>query len=68
MVLPNSKIHNGCVRVDDVGYGFGGKHVDWFVAKESNYEFLDSKDSFDKVSVFSGTASNGQKCKILNYN
>ena len=62
MKLPNSKVHNGCVRVDDTGYILGKKHIDWFVAKESNYEFLDGRYSVDKVTVYEG-----QNCPLLNY-
>ncbi|RGB26255.1 hypothetical protein C1646_674949 [Rhizophagus diaphanus] len=67
MKLPNSKVHNGCVKVDDKGFGFGGKHIDWFVARESNYKFLINKDPFTNVVVSNGTLPNGQKCAILNY-
>lgn len=67
MKLPNSKVHNGCVKVDDKGFGFGGKHIDWFVAKESNYKALIAKDPFTNVKVFNGTLPNGQKCVLLKY-
>jgi 3D (Asp-Asp-Asp) domain-containing protein len=67
MKLPNNKIHNGCVKVGDTGFGFGGKHIDWFVTSESNYETLTKKDPFTNVAVFNGTLPNGQKCSLLNY-
>ncbi|GBB83548.1 hypothetical protein RclHR1_10240009 [Rhizophagus clarus] len=59
--LPGGQRHNGCVKVDDTGHGFGGKHIDWFVATESIYTFLDNRKTIDNVQVFEG------KCTILNY-
>ncbi|RIA91585.1 hypothetical protein C1645_875354 [Glomus cerebriforme] len=67
IILPNSKVHNGCVKVDDKGFEFGKKHIDWFVAKKSNYDTLTKKNTFTSVSVFNGTSPNGQKCSLLNY-
>ncbi|GES95634.1 carbohydrate-binding module family 50 protein [Rhizophagus clarus] len=67
MLLPNGKTHNGCVKADDTGDSFGGKHIDWFVARESNFEFLTNRDPFESVSVFNGTLPNGQNCALLNY-
>ncbi|GBB83547.1 hypothetical protein RclHR1_10240008 [Rhizophagus clarus] len=55
MLLPNGKTHNGCVKADDTGDSFGGKHIDWFVARESNFEFLTNRDPFESVSVFNDT-------------
>ncbi|CAG8499524.1 6668_t:CDS:2, partial [Funneliformis mosseae] len=56
IVLPNGKTHNGCLRVDDEGFSFGKKHIDWFVAKKSNFNALIKKNSFSSVEVFSGTS------------
>ncbi|CAF4821997.1 unnamed protein product [Rotaria sp. Silwood1] len=40
IVLANGKIHNGCVRVDDVSWSFDGNHIDFYVLRKSNYEML----------------------------
>src|ERR1043166_802223 len=34
VVLPSGERHNGCLKVQDKGFGFGGRHIDWFVARE----------------------------------
>lgn len=67
LTLPGGQRHNGCVKVDDTGHGFGGKHIDFFVATESIYNFLDNKKSINNVQVFSGISPTGKKCTILNY-
>ena len=36
----DGKRHNGCVRVDDVGYGLDNDHIDFYVLRKSNYEKL----------------------------
>ena len=38
--LPNKLKHNGCVRVDDVSWSFGGNHIDFYVLEKSIYERL----------------------------
>jgi 3D (Asp-Asp-Asp) domain-containing protein len=65
--LPGGKKHNGCVKVDDTGHGFGGKHIDWFVATQSNYKILDKQKRISNVQVFEGTSPDGKKCTLLNY-
>jgi hypothetical protein len=49
VILPSGESHNGCLKVQDEGYGFGGKHIDWFVVSESNYEILDNKLNLTKL-------------------
>jgi len=61
VILPRGERHNGCLKVQDEGFGFGGKHIDWFVAKESNFEKLDKKLNLSKIDIFSA------KCNILKY-
>lgn len=61
IVLPNNKTHNGCVRVDDKGYGFGKCHIDFFVLKYINYEYLQKHLNKDKV------LAKITKCSIINY-
>ncbi|KAI9321441.1 hypothetical protein BX666DRAFT_1851034 [Dichotomocladium elegans] len=58
--LPNGKVHNGCVRVDDQGWSFEGCQLDFFVLEFAAYRILD-KTLSDKVSV------QQKDCKILNY-
>lgn len=43
LTLPNGKIHNGCLRVDDVGWSFGDNRIDFYVLQKSNYEQLSSQ-------------------------
>jgi len=57
---PGGKIHNGCVRVADTGYGFGANHCDWFVASLENYEFLKSK-------VAENSEIKETPCQVLKY-
>lgn len=59
--LPNNKTHNGCVRVDDTGYGFGKCHIDFFVLRYTYYKHLQKYMKKDKVF------SKIEDCKILNY-
>ena len=33
-------VHNGCVRVDDVGWGLDANHLDFFVGRRANYDAL----------------------------
>lgn len=60
--LPSGETFNGCVIADDRGHGFGGRHIDWFVAKETNFDKLDAKLNLNFVTVF-----NAPNCKVLNY-
>ncbi|KAI8881964.1 hypothetical protein K501DRAFT_324214 [Backusella circina FSU 941] len=39
--LPDGKVHNGCVRVDDKGWSFGKCQLDFFVLQFSAYQILD---------------------------
>ncbi len=32
----DGKLHNGCVRVDDVGWNFGDNHIEFYVLQKSN--------------------------------
>jgi len=59
--LPSGETHNGCVIADDNGHGLGRRHIDWFVAKETNYDILDRKN-INNVKVL-----NAANCKILKY-
>lgn len=61
IILPNNKSHNGCVRIDDNGYGFGKCHIDFFVLKYINYEYLQKHLNKDKV------LAKITKCNIINY-
>lgn len=40
LVLPDGKTHNGCVRVDDQGWGLDSCHIDFFVLQFSAYRDL----------------------------
>ncbi|KAI8063697.1 uncharacterized protein B0P05DRAFT_640194 [Gilbertella persicaria] len=59
--LPDGKTHNGCVRVDDEGWSFGGCQLDFFVLQFSAYQKLEDMIS-DKVTV-----KEKKDCKILDY-
>ncbi|CEP19697.1 hypothetical protein [Parasitella parasitica] len=39
--LPNGMNHNGCVRVDDEGWGLNDCHIDFFVLQFKSYKLLD---------------------------
>lgn len=58
--LPDGKKHNGCVRVDDEGWSFGGCQLDFFVLQFSAYKKLE-KTLPSKVTV------KQKNCKIQNY-
>ncbi|KAG1448553.1 hypothetical protein G6F46_004101 [Rhizopus delemar] len=58
--LPDGKKHNGCVRVDDEGWSFGGCQLDFFVFQFSAYKKLE-KTLPSKVTV------KQKNCKIQNY-
>lgn len=47
----DGRIHNGCVRVDDVGWNFGDNRIDFYVVQKSNSRKLSSNmtDSVDIV-------------------
>lgn len=60
-ILPNNKTHNGCVRVDDTGYGLKTCHIDFFVLKYLSYEYLQKHLNKDKVMV------KMTNCQINNY-
>lgn len=61
VILPSGERHNGCLKAQDEGFGFGGRHIDMFVARESNFKKLDNKLRLTKIDVFSA------KCNILKY-
>ncbi|CDW73033.1 3d domain protein [Stylonychia lemnae] len=54
--------HNGCVSVDDRGYGFGSNHIDFFVAKEKYYENIDNILKITKADY------QRKNCQVLHYN
>jgi len=56
--LPNGKIHNGCLRVDDTGWSFEGCQLDWFVLEYQFYVKLNTPEHVHAVA---------RKCKPLNY-
>ncbi|CEP19694.1 hypothetical protein [Parasitella parasitica] len=58
--LPDGKVHNGCVRVDDTGWSMGGCHIDFFVLQYKAYQILDTKLP-EHVSVVQ------KSCTVLNY-
>ncbi|KAI8331675.1 hypothetical protein BC941DRAFT_456023 [Chlamydoabsidia padenii] len=58
--LPDGKVHNGCVRVDDKGWSFGGCQLDFFTLQFSAYKILSNK-------IPSRVTVSQKKCKILNY-
>lgn len=59
--LPQGKTHNGCVRVDDKGWSFGGCQLDFFVLQFTSYQKLQ-----DLVPEHV-TVTEKSNCKILNY-
>lgn len=61
LVLPNNKTHNGCVRIDDNGYGLKNCHIDFFVLKYLNYEYLEKHLNKDNV------IAKIENCEINNY-
>ncbi|KAJ1978515.1 hypothetical protein H4R33_005950 [Dimargaris cristalligena] len=61
LILPNGKVHNGCLRSDDKGYGFGNSHIDWYVVAEQNYQTINGKLKLTKVDMYT------QDCTIGNY-
>lgn len=60
-VLPNNMTHNGCLKVDDKGYGLKKCHIDFFVLKYLYYEYLQKHLNKDKVRV------KIKNCEINNY-
>ena len=57
-----SKKHNGCLLVDDRGWSFSGKHIDFYVYSMSNYRSLNSEHGVESVDVYQGGS-----CKLINY-
>ncbi|KAI9005647.1 hypothetical protein DFJ74DRAFT_638359 [Hyaloraphidium curvatum] len=64
-VVPGSggKRHNGCLRVDDVGWSFDGCHVDIFVLSFANYVNVTSKLQ-QKQAI---RVSNATACPLQDY-
>lgn len=61
--LPSTnQIHNGCVRVEDRSWSFGGNHIDWFVFDHRYYEALEGYLNLDKVTILVNAT-----CQLLNY-
>ncbi|CDH59195.1 3d domain protein [Lichtheimia corymbifera JMRC:FSU:9682] len=58
--LPDGKVHNGCVRVDDEGWSFDGCQIDFFVLQYSAYVSL-------KKKLPDNIHATEKNCKILNY-
>ncbi|RUP47560.1 hypothetical protein BC936DRAFT_145590 [Jimgerdemannia flammicorona] len=56
--LPNGKVHNGCVRVDDKGWSFGSCQFDFFVLE---FEWYSQMNLPEKVTATQ------QDCSIGNY-
>ncbi|KAI9496902.1 hypothetical protein BDB00DRAFT_952523 [Zychaea mexicana] len=56
------KKHNGCLLVDDRGWSFSGKHIDFYVYTMSNYQSLNSEHGVSDVDVYEGGG-----CKLINY-
>lgn len=59
--LPDGKVHNGCVRVDDEGWSFGSCQLDFFVLQFTAYQKLDN------ILPEHVTVTENSGCKILNY-
>ncbi|KAJ3100372.1 Carbohydrate esterase 4 protein [Phlyctochytrium planicorne] len=61
-------IHNGCVRLDDVGWSLSAKHVDWFVFKRETYRRLGETDSSQLGEVGAiKTPKAPANCTVLTY-
>ncbi|KAI9299501.1 hypothetical protein BJ944DRAFT_274187 [Cunninghamella echinulata] len=61
--LPNSdKKHNGCLVSDDQSWSFGGKHIDFYVYKQSHYKTLDKEHRITKVDIYEN-----EDCEIQDY-
>ncbi|KAI8882171.1 hypothetical protein K501DRAFT_295389 [Backusella circina FSU 941] len=58
--LPNGRTHNGCVRVDDAGWGLDRCQIDFFVLQFSAYRELSS-------SLPSTVTATEKSCNIQNY-
>lgn len=55
-------VHDGCFRVDDVGYGFGGNHADVFAGTAAMFDALNSLvPTAQRLTVFEG----GDRCAYL---
>ncbi|KAJ8653866.1 hypothetical protein O0I10_010433 [Lichtheimia ornata] len=62
VMLPTKKKHNGCLLVDDKGWSFSSRHLDFYVYAMKNYETLNSQLGISKVDVYEGGS-----CKLLDY-
>ncbi|KAI9296797.1 hypothetical protein K502DRAFT_279049, partial [Neoconidiobolus thromboides FSU 785] len=62
LVLPNGKKHNGCFKIIDKSWSFGGDHIDVYVEDKKNYEKIQSKLSTEKAK-----AQFNASCKVLKY-
>ncbi|KAJ9077752.1 hypothetical protein DSO57_1013824 [Entomophthora muscae] len=60
--LPSGMKHNGCVRVDDTGYGLESAQIDLFVFSRKNYEALDAVLPTGQVKV-----QTNSQCEIKDY-
>jgi hypothetical protein len=58
--LPHGKTHNGCVRVDDVGWGLDSCQIDFFVLQFSAFQELSS-------SLPSTVTATEKSCSVQNY-
>ncbi|ORY92112.1 hypothetical protein BCR43DRAFT_518111 [Syncephalastrum racemosum] len=58
----SSKKHNGCLLVDDRGWSFSSRHIDFYVYSMKNYESLNKEHGINKVDVYQGG-----RCKLLSY-
>ncbi|CAO3629669.1 unnamed protein product [Mucor hiemalis] len=59
--LPDGKVHNGCVRVDDEGWSMSGCQIDFFVLQFSAYKVLTKK-----IPKYI-TVKEKSSCQIKNY-
>ncbi|KAJ3097456.1 Carbohydrate esterase 4 protein [Phlyctochytrium planicorne] len=60
--------HNGCVRLDDVGWSLSSSHVDWFVFREGNYKRLGETDGSQLGEVGAiKKPSAPTPCEVLTY-
>jgi hypothetical protein len=52
LALPDSTLtHDGCVRVDDVGWSFGKNQLDFFVGRQASYLAIDGQLAMEEVTV-----------------
>ncbi|KAJ3185195.1 hypothetical protein HDU87_002763 [Geranomyces variabilis] len=55
--------HNGCVRIDDVGWSLTEHHCDFFAFKIGNYKFMDG----ERPLAFIPTPKTTANCEILTF-